>query len=281
MRDATEALCDSFTRAEAACFRAWCDLLDGRADPRPAVLVESQASLHEAAALLREWCLADPAAASAERRELLSRQAEGEAAVKIALRLAARERRPAADRDGIRRGWVEARYRILCQRLALSCGLGWPHRGEQVIVSTWIQQDDGSTAPVTGQGIYLDSCDIYHARHSVWLPDRGKRRRHGTVTVEWLPNGAGGQLGPASADGDIGLRVLDAPARRLPVPLVQWPDPVDASASTPADGEPDPQPTLFSASDVPQPSDGWRPSGRRPRQRQQAQGPGGQQETLF
>ncbi len=252
MREATEALCAAFTKAERGCFDEWCRWFDGKAKAVPDDVVASQAALHEAAVRLRQWCLADPAAAEAERQELMTRQAEGEAACRIA----ARARQPAQARTQARLDWNAARWAIICQRDALTCGLGWPHRGERVTVSTW-RVRDGERVPYTGAGIYLHSCDVFNVMHAVWMPVFGARRK-GEVPVRWLNPGEGDNdmlRGPADPAGEIGMRVLDAPGRRLPVPLERWPG---YSSSPAADDPPalSPAPALFTAADVPAPQPG-------------------------
>ena len=104
MRDTSAALCAEFTRAGTECFQRWCALLDSRAKPSPDAVVASQAALHEAARRLREWCLADPAEAEAERQDLMVRQVEGQLAAEAAIQA----RRTAEDRGRIRSSWVTA-----------------------------------------------------------------------------------------------------------------------------------------------------------------------------
>jgi hypothetical protein len=90
-------------------------------------------------------------------------QAEGE----ITAVRAKKARRSAGDRQGVQQAWNGSRSAIISQRDALTCGLGWPHRGEQVIVTAWRYGADGEKVPVTGGGIYFDSCDVFNAGHSV------------------------------------------------------------------------------------------------------------------
>jgi len=251
VREVTEALCAAFTEAEKECFEDWCRLLDRRPHGSPDEVVASQAALHEAAVRLRQWCLADPAAAESERQELMTRQAEGEAA----WRSAAKARQPAAARTQARFAWNGARYAIICQRDALTCGLGWPHRGERVTVTT-SRTRDGEKVPYTGAGIYLHSSDVHNAGHAVWMPVFGASHHKGTVSVRWLAPGEGGNdvlRGSADPAGDIAMRVLDAPGRPLPVPLDRWPgysayDDDETPAPPPAR-----VPALFVAAAVPAP----------------------------
>lgn len=215
MRHAAAELCDAVTRAEAACFADWCRLLDRRTAASPEAVTASQAALHEAAGRLRELCLADPAAAESERQELMARQAEVEDAL--------RQQRGG---DGTRShsDWASARWSIISRRNALTCGLGWPHRGEPVTVSTWRHAADGTRIPVTGDGIYLNSCDVFNVTHEAWVPALGARHRDGSVGLRWgIAGSERGPLGPADPAGDIGLRLRDNPGRALPVPLMRWP----------------------------------------------------------
>jgi len=252
VRGTSAALCAEFTAAEAACFGPWCALLDGHKKPAPAAVVASQEALHEAAGRLRDWCLADPAAAEAERRDLMARQAGGQFAADAAVRA----HRTRQDRDRIRTGWVTARWHIICQRDAITCGLGWPHRGELVTVSTWRHGQAGARIPVTGEGIYLHSFDIYNAGHQVWVPALSIRRHEGTVLVRWLAGDDEGPLGPPDPAGAIGLRLRNAPARPLPVPLMRWPGPAEVGINVPAPDVPVEPPALFSLAEVPAPPAG-------------------------
>ena len=165
---------------------------------------------------------------------------------------AARTRQPAQARERARLDWNGARWVMICQRDALTCGLGWPHRGERVTVSTW-RSRDGARVPYTGVGIYLHSSDVYNIMHAVWMPVFGTSHRKGTVSVSWMAPGDDGVLrGPADPAGKISMRVQDAPGRLLPVPLERWPG---YSSSRADDAPPDP-PALFTAADVPAPPSG-------------------------
>lgn len=59
-------------------------------------------------------------------------QAEGELATKAQLR----GRHSAQFGQTVQQGWNSARWAIICERDALTCGLGWP-RAEPVLVTTW------------------------------------------------------------------------------------------------------------------------------------------------
>lgn len=249
MRDTSVRLCEAFNRAEYESFEEWCDLFGKRKEPAPATVIASQAALHETAWQLREWCLADPAAAEAERQELMVRQVEGELAAEAAVRA----RRSAEDRERIRRDWITAQRSIICQRDALTCGLGWPHRGEQVTASTWYYDADGTKVSVAGDGIYLGSYDVFNVSHEVWLPTVSARRREGTLLVWWSAGAAEDlPLGPPDPAGDIGLRLTGMPVHRLPVPLMRWPGPADAGIEVSPPG------ALFSVTGMPRTPAGQR-----------------------
>jgi hypothetical protein len=221
-------LCADYTRAERDCFTAWCKLADGRATVPAEALAASQAQVHEAAERLREACLGDPMAAYVTRRDLLTAQVEGEENAEAAVRA----RRGAEERGKIRTSWNGARWEMLCQRDALTIGLGWPHRGEWVTVSGWQFGKDCNPVPVTGDGIYLHDNDVYKVGHVVWLPALSRRHRDGHLYLWWGtdigPAGRWQPLSPADPAGDIGMRLRDEPARPLPAPVMRWPRCADA-----------------------------------------------------
>lgn len=220
MRDTTAALCAALVQADEDCFGQWCKLFDKRGHVRPDDVVASQTPLHDTAEKIRGWCLADPQQAEAERLELLRSQAEGE----VSSEAAVKARRSAADRQAIRQDWITERLRILYWRDAITIGLGWPHRGEPVTISTWYGSD-GEETPVTGAGgIYLHSNDTHNTGHMVWVPALSASRHEGSLLVQWEPHEHWGNADPA---GDIGMRVTGAESRRLPVPLPNWPEPGD------------------------------------------------------
>jgi hypothetical protein len=210
---------------ERACFELWCALLDGHGQARPDEVTASQLPLHDAAEALRDWCLADPEQAEAERMELLRRQAEGD----ISSEAAATLRRAATDRAAIRQAWVSERYRILQARAALDIGLGWPHRGEPVTATvTYWAGNPAEEATMTGAGIYLDSYDIHNVSHQVWMPEISANHRHGSHLVTWInPGSRRRPQGNADPAGDIDMRVTAAESRRLPAPLPRWPQAED------------------------------------------------------
>jgi hypothetical protein len=229
----------------------------------------------------RQWCLADPAEAEAERQALMVAQVEGQLAADAAVRA----RRSAQDRAQVRRSWATTRWQIFSRRDALTCGLGWPHRGELVTVSTWRHDAAGAKVPVTGKGMYLNSFDIFNVSHEVWLFARSASPREGAVLVRWLPEreDATGRLGPADPAGDIGLRLFHEPERRLPAPLMRWPAPADVGIAVPAPHMPAADPGLFSAAQVPRPAAGWpAAASRRPRERHREPArPAEEEGTLF
>ena len=244
------ALCDEFTEARRACSDGWSALVDRRGRVAPGLLADSQAGLHEAAMRLREACLACPGAAYAARRELLERQADGQARADAGRRAC----RTAPGRDEIRAAWNSARWAILCQRGALTCGLGWPHRGEWVTVDVPHRHDD-SGPPVAGDGIYLHSNDTGEVGHVVWLPSLSAHHRDGHILIHWTTDpGTRTRPGPADPAGDIGIRLRDAPDQALPVPLMRWPGLADVGRHAPAGPEPPvPYAALFTAADFPGP----------------------------
>lgn len=242
-------LCREYTRVERDCFTAWCALAGRHREPvSPDELAASQSPLHQAAGRLRAACLANPLAAYATRRDLLTRQAEGE----IATAAAVHARREAEDRDKIRTAWNTARWDLVCQRDALSVGLGWPHRGEWVTVTAWRHDQDGQRVPIAGDGLYLHDNDVYEAGHIVWLPALSPCPRDGHLRLQWAAGPDDERrIGPADPAGDIGLRLRDAPHRHLPVPLMLWPGPADVGLPPAGRAAPPPDGALFQVADVP------------------------------
>ena len=156
-------------------------MIGGRGRVERDRLLASQAPLQEAAGHLRSWCLAHVEEAEGERRQLLVRQVQGEFDADAAVQAY----RAAEDRDRIRSAWATSRRDMVSQRDALAAGLGWPHRGEPVTVTTWRYGADGKKVTVSGEGIYLGDHDIYLASHQVWLPELSSRPHEGTVLVCW------------------------------------------------------------------------------------------------
>lgn len=248
--DELSCLCAAFTVAYEDCFKQWCALIDGHRRPDWDA-VGSQEGLHAATLQLRAWCLASPDAtgvAEARRQELMVAQVEGELATEAQLR----GRHSAESGQKVQQGWNTERWAIICERDALTCGLGWPHRAEPVLVTTWYYDEKSNRGDlVDAVGIYSMGHDVFEVSHEVIVPtlDSG-RGRHCSVYVWWhgpgepyLGPGRPGPLGPADPAGDIGLRLRDAPGRRLPVPLHRWPKPADVGIAVPA--PPPPPEALF------------------------------------
>ena len=255
--DELAGLCAVFTDAERDCFKQWCALIDGHRRPDWDAVIASQEGLHEAALHLRAWCLASPDAtrvAEARRQELMVAQVEGELASEAQLR----GRHSAEFGQTVKQGWTSARWAIICERDALTCGLGWPHRAEPVLVTTWYYGEKSERCDlVDAAGIYSMAHDVYEVSHEVIVPTLGLgrgRRQHCSVYVQWheagVPHLREGRepLGPPPPDGDIGLRLRDHPDRRLPAPLQRWPGPADVGIAVPA---PPPQPqALFDVAEA-------------------------------
>jgi hypothetical protein len=252
-------LCAVFTDAEQDCFKQWCALIDGHKRPDWDAVVASQEGLHEAALRLRTWCLASPAAAAfaeARRQALMVAQVQGELATKAQLR----GRHSAEFGQTVQQGWNSARWAIICERDALTCGLGWPHRAEPVLVTTWYYDEKTNRVDlVDAEGIYSMGHDVYEVSHEVIVPavGRGATRHYRqicSVYVRWHAAGVPHlreerePLGPPPPDGDIGLRLRDAPGRRLPAPLQRWPGPADVGIAVPA--PPPPPEPLFGLAEV-------------------------------
>lgn len=217
MRAEVAAACDEMFRAEKECFDRWCKLFDGQRRQDEEAVVASQDLVHQVAAELRRLCLGDPECAEAERRELMRLQVEGEVGAAAGMRRA----RKAGASDGIRTRWNSERYRIFLARDAITVGLGWPHRGERVTVTGARHWHNGREKRYTGPAVYLRSSDLHRTGHAVWVPAISADHHKATLGVTWEPHAHWGNADPA---GDIGLRVLGAESRRLPVPLPRFPD---------------------------------------------------------
>jgi hypothetical protein len=259
--DELAGLCAVFTEAERDCFKQWCALIDGHRRPDWDAVVASQDLAHQAATALRAWCLAGQdatALAEARRQELMVAQAEGE----LAYETAKQARHSAEYGDKLRTGWNSRRWDIICERDALTVGLGWPHRGERVIVTTfYYAEQTPRTDPHKPQpsvrvdvtaaaGIYSASHDVFEISHEVIVPALGGRKQHCSVFVRWHTgdDDERGPLGPADPAGHITLRVADAPDRPLPVPLQRWPKAADVGIAVPA--PPPPPEALFGPAEV-------------------------------
>jgi len=209
------ALCEELTRAEHACFQPWAALVGGGTLPEPGVLVASQAAVQRVADELRRACMADLAAAEAMRDELMRGQVEGEIRHVAELR----RTRDKDAREQVRERWIAERIRMVESREALAVGIGWPHRGERVVIDA-TRAESGGQRKISGPGVYMTSNDIYNIGHVVWAFSLGRDRQQSTQLVCWHP-----QIGGECADpaGDIGMRREAARERPLPVPLPRWP----------------------------------------------------------
>ncbi len=273
VRTTITQLCDELVSADSSCFSLWCQIWDGRGRPSPAAVVASQEPLHWAAGELRRTCLANAGVAEAARQELMRIQVEGE----IRHGAEVKRARMAAAREVVRRRWAGECRRIFESRDAITVGLGWPHRGELVTVTTSYGRD-GEELEVTGTGVYLYSYDIFNVTHMVWVPQVSADRHAGSLLVAWEP--CQGRWGNADPAGGIGLRVKGAETRPLPVPLPRWPKPQDIEggpdpvSSTPVGG----QLELFAAPETSPPQerhhDHRRRTGPAPRWRMPGPGPG-------
>lgn len=220
LRPATVELCQRVRTAERTHFDAFCAIADGRKRPVPAELIalerQQQDELHQAVEAMRVHCAQDPATAEAERVELMRMQVEGDLALAAQLRVV----RDGQQRQGFRAETNERRAALFESRDALSCGLGWPHRAERVVVAAWIYdstQPDGKFT-YAGEAHYLHSYDTHNVSHIVRV--EGLAVNRGELTVSWEPHEPWGNADP---DGDIDMRLAGMPQRRLPHPLPRWP----------------------------------------------------------
>jgi hypothetical protein len=223
LRATTEALCEEMFRAGQDCLGRWlCRLVPGRTLPSPEEVIASQEPVHQAAGKLREWCLAGPQQAEAERQKLMRVQAAGEASYRAAI-----QAHRGADRWAIRRQWVHDCFPLWSFRDAITVGLGWPHRGERVTVTArYSQGSHAGQIAAEGPAIYLDSHGTFN--HQVWMPQVSANPHAPMLMVTWQPRHSGSPLGNADPAGDIAMRVLGAESRPLPAPLPTWPEPGDA-----------------------------------------------------
>jgi hypothetical protein len=220
LRPATLELCHRVRTAERAHFDAYCAVSDRRKKALPGALLalerRQHAELHDAVEALRAHCAKNPQAAEAERVALMGMQVEGDLALAAQLRVV----RDGEQRQGLRVETNERRATIFESRDALSCGLGWPHRSERVVVAAWIYdstQPDGKFT-YAGEALYLYSYDTHNVSHIVRV--EGLAVNRGELTVCWEPHEPWGNAEP---DGDIDMRVAADPQRRLPHPLPRWP----------------------------------------------------------
>jgi hypothetical protein len=220
LRPVTVELCHRVRTAERAHFDAFCAIADGHKRAVPAELIalerQQQDELHQAVEALRVYCAQDPATAEAERVALMRMQVEGDLALAAQLRVV----RDGQQRRGIRAETNERRAAIFESRDALSCGLGWPHRAERVVVAAWIYDSTKPDGKFTyeGEALYLHSYDTHNVSHIVRV--EGLAVNRGELTLRWEPHERWGNADP---DGDIDMRVAADPQRRLPHPLPRWP----------------------------------------------------------
>jgi len=220
LRPATVELCHAVRTAERAHFDAYCAIVDGRKRPVSAELIalerQQQDELHQAVEALRVHCAQDLAMAEAERVALMRMQVEGDLALAAQLRVV----RDGEQRQGMRAETNERRATIFESRDALSCGLGWPHRAEHVVVAAWIYDstEPGGKFTYYGDALYAHSYDTHNVSHIVRV--EGLAVNRGELTLRWEPHERWGNADP---DGDIDMRLAGAQQRRLPHPLPRWP----------------------------------------------------------
>lgn len=220
----TFALCQRVREAEARHFPAWCAVIDDARAQRPRGLPsdvvelerERLADLHAAVQRLREHCTLDVDRAERECHALMRAQVERDLVQTAALRVA----RGAPVREVIRAQASQDRVAAYETRAALCCGRGWPHRGEPVRVTAWINdntQPEGRFV-YEGEAIYTGSYDIHNTSHTVLVA--GLEVNRGELHLAWEPHERWGNADPC---GDIAMRVLSRPDHPLPCPLPRWP----------------------------------------------------------
>lgn len=243
LRPDTVALCHRLRTAEWTHFDAFCAVYDRRKRALPAAIValehRQRRELHDAVQALRAHCAEAPEIADVERVALMGKQVEGELALAAQLRVI----RGGEQRQEIRAEANERRATIFETRDALTCGLGWPHRLEPVVVTAWAYdgaQPDGRFT-YRGEALYVGSYDTHNVSHIVRVEDLAVNR--GELSVIWEPHEHWGNADP---HGDIPMRLAAEPQHRLPHPLPRWPTEADVADIDPrsriAIGE---QTTLF------------------------------------
>jgi hypothetical protein len=230
LRPETIALCHRVRTAESVHFGAYCAVFDRRKKTLPGELLALERAqrdeLHDAVQALRAHCAEDPQAAEEERVALMRLQVEGELALAARLRVV----RGGEERREIRAQANERRATIFETRDALSCGLGWPHRLEAVLVTARIYdstQPDGKFT-YRGQALYVSSYDTHNVSHIVRVQDLEVNR--GELHLAWEPHEHWGNAGP---HGDIAMRVAARPDHPLPHPLPRWPTESDVQGIDP------------------------------------------------
>jgi hypothetical protein len=230
LRPATVALCNRVRSAEWTHFDAFCAVSGRRKQALPAEILSleqrQRRELNDAVEALRAHCAQDPETAEVERVALMRKQVEGDLALAAQLRVV----RGGEQRQEIRNQANECRATIFETRDALTCGLGWPHRWEAVVVTAWVYdpaQPDGKFT-YRGPALYVSSYDTHNVSHTVRVEDRAINR--GELSVTWEPHERWGNADP---HGDIPLRVAADPQHRLPHPLPRWPTEADVGEVDP------------------------------------------------
>ena len=173
LRQATVALCNRVRSAEWTHFDAFCAVSDRRKQALPAELLaleqRQRRELNDAVEALRAHCAKDPETAEVERVALMRKQVESDLALAAQLRVV----RGGEQRQEIRNHANTCRATIFETRDALTCGLGWPHRWEPVVVTAWIYdptQPDGKFT-YRGPALYVSSYDTHNVSHTVRVED--------------------------------------------------------------------------------------------------------------
>ncbi len=153
-------------------------------------------------------------------------QVESDLALEAKLRIL----RGGEDRQELRARSNEYRAAIFETRDALSCGLGWPHRSEIVLVTAWLYDSEEPDGRFTyhGEALYKHPYDTHNVSHVVWV--EGLAVNHGELHLSWEPHEHWSNADP---DGDIAMRVAARPEQRLPCPLPRWPEESDVTGIDP------------------------------------------------
>ena len=178
---------------------------------------------HAAVLTLRAWCERHPDTAAGEMVALTVAQVERDLSCAAAKRTLTDPSRWQAVNDAK----VRAVTWLYTARDELIAGLGWPHPGEEVIVQTTYTAGVGKHAQqVTYDGVawYATSFNTMNTMHSVSVVDALDHAH-----VLWTPM-RDGDHGPAMPDGDIPMRLVAAPDRRLVAPVPRWPTTDDVPA---------------------------------------------------
>lgn len=173
---------------------------------------------------LRTWCAADEAAAGDELVALAIEQVETDLRLQADLRVL----RTHADREAARQRALLATHWLFLARDELQRGLGWPHRGEEVLVV----QAQGWARPRRGQPVQVirhDGAALYHGSYSTTNTQHAVHAAGHVdqLLVTWTSPQRRGIGDPADPHGSIAMRVASAPDRSLPLPFPRWPTPAD------------------------------------------------------